>query len=136
MRAAHQQVTLEWWAHRERFELFASEAVLAEARKGDPAAASRRIAAAEGLQVVSATAEAQALAAALLRAAVMPRKAALDAAHVAIATVHGLDFLVTWNCTHIANAAMRPQIEAVCRHAGFQPPIICTSEELAFEEAT
>ena len=91
---------------------------------------------AEGLQVVAATAEAQALAAALLRAAVMPRKAALDAAHVAIATVHGLDFLVTWNCTHIANAAMRPQIEAVCRHAGFQPSIICTPEELAFEEAT
>ena len=66
----------------------------------------------------------------------MPRKAAIDAAHVAIATVHGIDYLVTWNCTHIANAEMRSRIEAVCRSAGFEPPILCTPEELAGQEAT
>jgi hypothetical protein len=130
VRAAHQQVTIEWWANREQFELFVSEAVLAEIRRGDPAAASRRVAAAEGLHVLSATPQAQALAGALLRAAVMPRKAAVDAAHVAIAAVHGVDFLMTWNCTHIANAVMRPKIEAVCREAGVMPPVICTPEEL------
>lgn len=136
VRAAHQQITIEWWAIRERFELFVSEAVLAEAHKGDPVAAARRIAAAEGLQVLSATAEAQRVAGALLRAAAMPKKAAIDAAHVAIAAVHGLDFLVTWNCTHIANAVMRPHIEAACRDSGFSAPIICTPEELTPQEAT
>lgn len=136
VQAAHQQITVEWWGRRDRFDLFVSEAVLAEARKGDPAAAARRIGAAEGLQVLSATHDAQRLATALLEAAVMPEKAAIDAAHVAIATVHGLEFLLTWNCTHIANATMRPRIEAVCRQSGFQPPIICTPEELVVQEGT
>lgn len=130
VRAAHQQITLEWWAQRDRFELFVSEMVLAEAGRGDPTAAGRRLAAADGLQVLSASVEAQALAAALLRSAAMPPKAAVDAAHVAIATAHGLEFVLTWNCAHIANAVMRPRIEAACRRAGFQPPVICTPEEL------
>jgi hypothetical protein len=112
------------------------EAVLAEIRKGDPAAAVRRIAAAEGLQVLSATTQAQTLAAVLLQEVAIPRKAAVDAAHIAIAAVHGLDFLMTWNCTHIANAVMRPKIEQVCRGAGFVPPVICTPEELAIQEDT
>jgi hypothetical protein len=136
VQAAHQQLTVEWWGSRDRFDLFVSEAVLAEVRKGDPAAAARRLGATEGLRVLSATDDAQKLATALLRAAVMPGKAAIDAAHVAIATVHGLEFLLTWNCTHIANASMRPRIEAVCRESGFQPPIICTPEELTIQEGT
>ncbi len=61
--------------------------------------------------------------------------AARDAVHVSIATVHGMDFLLTWNCTHIANAVMRPKIEKVCRSAGFEPPTICTPEELQLEES-
>jgi hypothetical protein len=73
---------------------------------------------------------------ALLKAEAMPLKAAIDAAHVAIATTHGLDFVLTWNCTHIANATMRPRIEAVCHDYGFRPPIICTPEELTLEEET
>jgi hypothetical protein len=134
VRAAHQEVTIEWWAGRERFELFVSEAVLAEAGRGDPSAARQRLAAVEGLPALTATAEAQSLASALLRAAAMPAKAAIDAAHVAIATVHGMNFLLTWNCTHIANAVMRETIEGVCRRAGFRPPVICTPEELRQQE--
>src|SRR3954471_14096591 len=87
VQAAHQEVTIEWWAGRDRFELFVSDAVLAEAGRGDPAAARSRLAAAEGLPALTATPQAQALATALLRAAAMPAKAAVDAAHVAIATV-------------------------------------------------
>ncbi len=64
----------------------------------------------------------------------MPRKAAIDAVHVAIAAVNGMDFLLTWNCAHIANAVMRPRIESVCRSVGFEPPTICTPEELQPEE--
>lgn len=134
VRAAHQQVTVEWWSAREGFELFVSDAVLAEARVGDPAAAARRLAAAQSLSVLAATGDAQHLADALLAAATMPRKAAIDAVHVAIAAVNGMDFLLTWNCAHIANAVMRPRIESVCRSVGFEPPTICTPEELQLEE--
>jgi hypothetical protein len=136
VQAAHQQLTIEWWTRRDRFELVVSEAVLAEASRGDPAAAARRIAVAEGLPVLSATIEAQTVARRLLDAAAMPRKAAIDAAHVAIAAVHDVNFLLTWNCAHLANAVMRDHIEAVCRESGFRPPIICTPEQLAFEEET
>ena len=132
--AAHQQLTIEWWQQRDRFQLYCSEAVIEEARQGDPAAAARRLAIANELEIVEAIGEAQALAKALLKAAAMPAKAAVDAVHVAIATVHALEYLMTWNCTNIANAVMRPRIEAVCREAGFRPPIICTPEELKFEE--
>ena len=135
VRAAHQQITLEWWEQRGRFDLFVSEAVLAEARRGDPAAANRRMVAAEGIEILNATKEAEILPVALLKAAAMPAKAAIDAAHVALATVHGIDYLLTWNCAHIANAVTRPLMEAVCRGNGFQPPVICTPEELVDQEA-
>ena len=63
----------------------------------------------------------------------LPPKARIDALHVAVATVHGMEYLVTWNCVHIANAANRARIEKVCMTAGFDPPIICTPLELAEE---
>ncbi len=134
MKAAHQEVTIEWWAKRDRFDLFVSEAVLAEAGRGDPEAARLRLAAAGGLPALTATTDAQVLASALLSAAAMPAKAAMDAVHVAIATVHGMNFLLTWNCTHIANAMKRKSIEDVCHRQGFKPPIICTPEELIPQE--
>jgi hypothetical protein len=134
VQAARQQVTLAWWAQREEFALFVADPVLAEVGRGDPAAAKRRLEAAQGIAVLSSVKEAEALAAALIAEAAMPPKAIADAAHVALAAVHELDFLLTWNCTHIANAAMRPRIEAVCRNAGFQAPIICTPDELSPKE--
>ena len=70
------------------------------------------------------------LAEALLRGVPLPEKAAADALHIATAAVHGMLYLLTWNCKHIANVTLRPQIEAVCRAAGFAPPLICTPEEL------
>lgn len=63
-----------------------------------------------------------------------PRKAAEDALHIAVAAVHGLDFLLTWNCKHIANAMMRSAIEWVYREAGYEPPVICTPEELTSDD--
>ncbi|MEZ4269321.1 MAG: type II toxin-antitoxin system VapC family toxin [Myxococcota bacterium] len=132
--AARQQITVEWWSTRDQFELVVSDAVLAEASQGDPDAAARRLAATAGVAVIAATESAESLAAALVEGAAMPAKAAIDAVHVALATVHGVDFLMTWNCAHIANATMRPKIEAVCRDAGFQPPVICTPEELVQED--
>ena len=111
-----------------------SEAVLREIARGDSQAAARRIAATEGMVVLKATPEAKDLAYAFLRESAIPPKAAMDAVHVAIATVHGVNYLLTWNCTHIANAAMRERLEEVCRNQGFKPPVICTPEELIAQE--
>jgi hypothetical protein len=132
--AGQQQITRDWWSRRHRFDLFVSDAVQAEASRGDPEAAARRLTALEGIPALVATHEAQYLTDEILSTATMPPKAAVDAAHVAIATVHGLDYLLTWNCTHIANAANRPGIEKVCRAFGYQAPIICTPFELLEEE--
>jgi hypothetical protein len=74
--------------------------------------------------------EAEALAATLLREVPLPARAAADALHIAVAAVNGVSYLVSWNCTHIANAALRPRIEAVCRQSGYEPPVICTPREL------
>lgn len=134
IQSARQQLTIAWWSRRHDYELFVSDPVLTEAQRGDTAAAGRRLEASSGIAVLSGAEEAEALAAALLAKAAMPPKAVVDAAHVALAAVHGLDFLLTWNCTHIANAAMRPRIEAICRDHGFRPPVICTPDELLPQE--
>jgi hypothetical protein len=93
----------------------------------------RRIAVVENLPELALTDQAEALAAKLLLGAALPQKAKADALHIAVATVHGMDYLLTWNCTHIANAIMRPKIESICRVAGYEPPVICTPPELVEE---
>ena len=70
---------------------------------------------------------------ALMTEGPIPAGAEIDAYHIAIATVTGMDYLLTWNCTHIANAAIRSGIEAVCRDRGYEPPTICTPQELMEE---
>lgn len=128
---AHQQLTRKWWrTRRARFELYVSPLVLQEIGGGDPAPGRRRVAALHGIPVLGPTPEAVRLAAALVGEGPIPKKADVDAMHIAIAAVHGVDYLVTWNCTHIANAAMRSQIENICRAAGCEPPVLCTPEEL------
>jgi hypothetical protein len=127
---AHQQLTREWWNRRGRFNLFVSQIVITEAGGGNAEAASRRLAALEGIPSLAVTGEAADLAAQFVRAQAMPEKAAVDALHVAIAVVNGMDYVLTWNCTHIANAAIRDKIERTCREAGFESPVICTPEEL------
>lgn len=130
IRAAHQQVTRDWWEMRSHFELYVSQLVLDEAGAGDKEAAKRRLSALQEASLLNLTPEAGRLARGILDQGGMPAKARVDAVHVALAAVHGLDYLLTWNCTHIANAATRGKIEAVCRAAGFEPPVICTPIEL------
>jgi len=131
---AHQQLTAEWWQRRHRFDLFVSEAVLQEAAGGEPSAAARRMAALEGISVLELTGSVVELARALVAGHAVPATAVVDAVHIAVAAVHGMDFLLTWNCTHIANAVTRGMIERLCRAAGLVPPVICTPEELMEEE--
>ena len=130
VQAAHQQVTREWWARRDRFDLFVSAAVIAEARRGDVHAAARRVGALGGIPQLSAGRPVGTLVQSLLRAGALPTRERVDAVHVAIAAIHGVDYLLTWNLRHLANAALRGKIEETCRGAGLVPPIICTPEEL------
>lgn len=132
--AAHQQVTREWWdACRWRFDQFISSLVLDEASRGDPEAAARRLAALDGLALLDVTESAAALVEILLSSGALPAGAMDDAAHIAIAAVHGIDFLVTWNCRHIDNAQAKPLIRSVCAIHGYPCPEICTPEELMGE---
>lgn len=129
--AAHQQITHEWWNNvRGGFDLFISQPVLDEAGAGDADAAERRLQVLSPLPLLEVTPEAVRLAQELINRTPMPPKAAIDALHVAVAAVHGMDYLMTWNCKHIANAVTRPVVEALCRAQGYRPPVTCTPEEL------
>jgi hypothetical protein len=130
VRAGEQQVTRDWWERRTDFELRVSSLVLLECGAGDSEAAALRLAALDGVPVLAQTPEAETLADTLLREVPLPAKAAADALHIAVAAVNGVGYLLTWNCTHIANATLRPRIEAICRQLGYEPPVICTPKEL------
>ena len=94
--AAHQQRTVAWWdEHRTRYELFTSQVVLAEARAGAPEAAQRRLAVLERLPLLDVADTAIALAAWLVTAQALPAQAAQDALHLAIACLHGMEYLLT-----------------------------------------
>ncbi len=133
--ASRQQLTVEWWEKRRNdFELVASQVVVDEAARGDSGYASKRLALLSGITLLDVTDDAIQLADHLIEKHALPIKAAQDALHIAIAAVHGINYLVTWNCKHIANAQMRQAINRTCRLAGYEPPILCTPEELAEKE--
>ena len=129
--AGHQQVTHEWWQTcRDRFDLVASQLVFQEASAGDPGAARERLEVLQNLVLLEVSEEALALAQEFIRAGAVPEDAAEDALHLAIAVTNGVEYLLTWNCRHLANALMRTRIEEVCRSLGYDPVVICTPEEL------
>jgi hypothetical protein len=80
--------------------------------------------------VLSISNEVAGLATHFIEVGALPQKAFVDAVHVAAAATHGMDFLLTWNCKHIANAIIRGKLESLCRTRNLQPPMICTPEEL------
>ncbi|MBC7821186.1 MAG: type II toxin-antitoxin system VapC family toxin [Planctomycetaceae bacterium] len=132
--AANQETTRNWWDdERHHFDLFISEAVIQEASAGDPAAARRRLEVISELPELPITDEARVLAKELIEQTPLPEKASVDALHVATATVNGMDYLLTWNCRHIANATLRNAMADVCRVAGYEMPVICTPLELIQE---
>ncbi len=129
--AAHQRLTLEWWAHiRPAFTSVVSELVVQEAALGDPELATRRLGALDGLPILAVTVAGRELARSLLQESAIPENAIADALHIAIAAEHRSAYLLTWNCKHIANARARHAIERTLRAAGYDPPILCTPEEL------
>jgi hypothetical protein len=129
--AANQQSTNEWWKERKgSFEVFISPLVEEEAGGGDPDAAENRLKALRGIPLLTLSQEALMFSKQLLAEGSLPQKAAEDAMHIAIATLNGMDYLLTWNFKHIANASVRWKIERICRESGFEPAVICTPQEL------
>jgi predicted nucleic acid-binding protein len=129
--SARQQITERWWHdHRRRFGLFTSPVVESEAGKGDALAADRRLSAMGGIPQLAVNAEAERLAERLIQEGAVPKTATEDALHIALAAVHRIDYLLTWNCRHIDNAEKKPAIRAVCAILGYPCPEICTPEEL------
>ena len=101
-----------------------------EAAAGDSEAAETRLAFLAGLALLEISEEAFMLAQRLLDAKAIPQDFPEDALHVAVAVVNGIEYLLTWNYKHLANAGMRSKIEATCRELGYEAVIICTPEEL------
>ena len=129
---AGQQEAARQWREKKRgtYDLYVSELVLEETAAGDPAMATARHAALAGLPQLGQTAAVDALAALLLERGIIPPGAAPDAGHIALAAVHAMNFLLTWNCKHIANAMHRRRVESACAEAGLACPIICTPHHL------
>ncbi len=132
--AAHQQITLAWWETRSRYELLVSESVLRECGAGDPDAAHKRLAVLNDIPLLLVTEQALNIAESLVERGIIPAKAAEDALHIAIATANGVDYLLTWNCRHIANPEIQRSIAEYLAQLGLFLPFICTPEELLGEE--
>ena len=129
--AGNQRLTQDWWDnHRESFDLFISQAVVAECSAGDPDAANERLVFLADLPILDITDEAKVLAETLLSDIPLPENAEVDALRIAIAAINGMDYLLTWNCKHIANPSLRRIIDEVLLAADVSPPIICTPQEL------
>ena len=129
--AGNQQLTRDWWEnHRQRFELFVSQAVISECLAGDSDAADERDVFLKDLPVLDIDDDSRDLAANILEGVPLPQNADVDALHIALAAINGMDYLLTWNCKHIANPSLRRIIEEVLLAANVAPPVICTPQEL------
>lgn len=132
--AAHQQITHDWWdGQRGEFDLFVSQLVVDEASKGNPEVAKRRRELLATLPVLDVTDEAAALARTFTGRRAVPAQEPEDSLHIALAAVHGMDLLLTWNCAHIANARMHLRLYEACLYEGYELPRICTPTELTGE---
>ena len=128
---ANTEITRRWWeGQREKFTLYISQIVLEEARQGDTEIANKRLEALQGLGVLEITRAAQDLGRQFIAKSSLPTKASDDAIHIAVATVHKLDYLLTWNCKHIANGQIQKKLAEICDDFGCKLPIICTPYEL------
>jgi predicted nucleic acid-binding protein len=129
--AAHQEITRRWWETRMGdFRIVISDFVVREASAGDPAAAKERLDLLKPFSLLDVTSGVEGLASDFLRRRIVPRRKIIDAFHIALCSVHSVEYLITWNCAHIANAEIRSSIAFACDQAGYSCPTICTPEEL------
>jgi len=129
--AANMEITKDWWEFRRKaFILYTSEAVLEEVARGDVEIAAKRIAIVRNFPLLALNKAVQVLATQFLTRSNLPPKAKVDAIHIAAATVHGMDYLLTWNCKHIANAQIQGKLAEISLDSGYVLPILCTPNEL------
>lgn len=128
---AHQEITREWWPKaKERFDIYISEIVVEEAALGDPEAAKRRLEELKDFPHLELNDTVEEMANVYMEQLEIPEKAFRDAAHLAIASIHRVDYLVTWNCTHLANGEVIKKLMEINETFGIHTPIICTPESL------
>ncbi len=131
---ARQQITREWWERNLKgYEAYVSDIVIQKAGQGDPAATRERLELIAPFPVLAVSADAERIAALYLREMPLPPKALRDALHMAIASVSGMDYLVTWNCQHIAQGRIKRRLLELNTGEGMESPVICTPEELGGE---
>ena len=129
--AAHQEITRDWWNEvLPNCNAVISRIVLEEISRGDAQAAQRRLDRVLDFPMLEVTTEVRSLARTYFEALQLPEKVRMDSFHLALASSQGIDFLVSWNCTHIVNANVKRKIEAINAECGISTPIICTPEEL------
>lgn len=134
--AARQLLTRRWWDdERFSFELVTSQYVLDEAADGDPVLAQERLESLANIPLLQLGSEIDAIAEEIMSRAILPPKAQVDALHIATAAHHRIDYLLTWNCSHIANARILPRIHRVLAGRNCFIPMICTPEEMLDDES-
>ena len=125
--AGMKQLSREWWKEqRGQFDVFTSQLVIEESAQGDSVEAAKRLDLLKAVPILEFRDEAETLASMLILKHGLPEGAVQDALHVAVAAIYGMDFLLTWNCKHIANPRMQDKIHSICSMAGYQCPMICT----------
>jgi hypothetical protein len=135
--AARQLLTHQWWDHeRAKFELVTSQFCLDEASDGDPLLAGERLDSLQGIPLLPLDHGIEAIAKEIISRSILPPTALVDAIHIALVAFHGIEYLLTWNCKHIANAKILPRIHRVLTDLGYSIPIICTPEELLADDPT
>lgn len=129
--ADRQQATREWWLEApRRYRLFTSQVTVDECGDGDPAAASERLEVLRKIELLDITDAARELARLLMTQKAVPTSQPRDALHIAVAAAGGVGFIATWNFKHILNPHLQRRIASVCRDSGFNPPVICTPQQL------
>jgi predicted nucleic acid-binding protein len=134
--AARQLLTHQWWNdERGNYDLVTSQFVLDEASAGDPMLAAERLQSLDGIPLLPRDAQIGVIANEIMSRAILPPKASIDASHIAMVAHHKIQYLLTWNCKHIANARILPRIHEVLKDLGCPIPIICTPEEMVDHDA-
>ena len=133
--AARQLLTRQWWDfERHKYDLVTSQYVLDEAADGDPTRAAERLESLSGIPLLELTPEVAQIATEILSRAILPAQARVDALHIGATAYHAVDYLLTWNCAHIANARIIPRIHQVLNELGYSVPIICTPDEMVADD--
>jgi hypothetical protein len=129
--AAHQQITTEWWIDvRPQVNCYVSAFVIDEASRGDKVYAQKRLDEVADFTVLEVNEEIEGLAQQYFAALQIPEKAKIDAFHLAVAAWHKMDYLLSWNCKHIASGRVQKMMQKINARLSVHTPVVCTPEEL------